>query len=177
VSGVGFDPSKRHFLRGGDLFKRTSIRPPWVSEARLLDACTRCGHCIAACEEDVLETGDGGFPVFNPRLGSGECTFCGDCAERCEAGIFDKTQPEPWAWVASIDEESCLARKNVYCSACRERCIAGAIRLTPKVGGVPLPVLLTGACTGCGACVMPCPASAVSLKQQEDEPKMYEAAE
>jgi len=177
MTGIAFDSSRRKFLRGGSLNKRPSVLPPWVSEVRLIDACTRCGACISACEERVLEVGDGGFPVFNPHAGSGECTFCGSCAERCEAGVFERALSRPWSWLAAIDEQRCLARMNVYCSACRESCTVDAIRMFPRVGGVPFPVLQDDACTGCGACVAPCPASAIALWQGERETQIREVAE
>ena len=38
---------------------------------------------------------------------------------------------------------------------------ARAIRFPLVAGGVPRPEIDTGACTGCGACVAPCPVNAI----------------
>jgi ferredoxin-type protein NapF len=43
-------------------------------------------------------------------------------------------------------------------------CDAGAIRFKPTLGGVTSPALDLSLCTGCGACVAPCPTQAISMK-------------
>ena len=40
-------------------------------------------------------------------------------------------------------------------------CDTSAIRFRPRIGGVPLPEVDAAACNGCGACIAPCPVSAV----------------
>lgn len=163
MTALRFDSSKRDFLRGRSKKRPAAIRPPWTNEARLDDACTRCGNCIAACPEDVLFVGEGDFPAFNPRLGTGECTFCGACAEACEARVFDLTRDTPWTITAVLDPTECLAFESIHCEACRDFCDVRAIAMPPRAGGPSRPTLDSEKCTGCGACVAPCPGNALRL--------------
>ena len=54
-----------------------------------------------------------------------------------------------------------LAAQNVECRVCGEACDVSAIRFRPRIGGVPLAEVDNTACNGCGACIAPCPVSAV----------------
>lgn len=130
---------------------------------RLDRDCTRCGQCITACPEKILHAGEGSFPALDPRLGSGECTFCGACAEACNEAVFDTTRTPPWSVTAILDPAECLAFENIHCEACRDFCDARAITLPPRAGGPSRPILDSEKCTGCGACVAPCPGNAIRL--------------
>ena len=89
------------------------------------------------------------------------CTFCGDCARACTTGAIGRdTTAAPWAFGIAI-AEGCLAAQNVECRVCGEACDVSAIRFRPRIGGVPLPEVDNTACNGCGACIAPCPVSAV----------------
>ena len=89
------------------------------------------------------------------------CTFCGDCARACTTGAIARdTTATPWAFGIAI-AEGCLAAQNVECRVCGEACDVSAIRFRPRIGGVPLPDVDNTACNGCGACIAPCPVSAV----------------
>lgn len=158
--------SRRRFLNTlrGKARAVNTIRPPWTDDVRLAASCTRCGDCITGCPEGVLVIGDGGFPSFDPKQGSGECTFCGVCAEVCDEGVFDRAWPQPWSVIADISAETCLAEKGVHCEACRDICDVRAIQMTYRVGGPPNPSIVTETCTGCGACVGVCPVSAISIR-------------
>jgi ferredoxin-type protein NapF len=58
----------------------------------------------------------------------------------------------------------CIAfAKNVVCRGCGDACDAAAIRFSPRLGGAACPVILDERCTGCGACIPVCPASAITL--------------
>ena len=59
--------------------------------------------------------------------------------------------------------ENCLAYGNTVCRSCAEACEPGAIRFRPRLGGAALPEVDAAVCTGCGACVAPCPAKAIGL--------------
>jgi ferredoxin-type protein NapF len=62
-------------------------------------------------------------------------------------------------------DKTCLAARGVVCQACGDLCAARALRFPPRLGGIAIPVLDVSACTGCGACVAPCPAQAISLRE------------
>lgn len=96
----------------------------------------------------------------------GECTFCGACAEACPEPVF--VGPHVMANVAAIGGD-CLAFAGVACMTCRDACPEQAIAFHPRIGGPFLPDLDKEACTGCGACVAPCPASAIEMRERESE--------
>lgn len=153
------------FLRGDFRGRRLPVRPPWaLSEAAFVDACTRCGDCARACPEGIVVDGSGGYPEI--RFARGECTFCGDCATACPtAALSDPDGRAPWDLRAAIDD-SCLSRKGITCQVCGDHCPEGAIRFRPALGGVATPAIDADACTGCGACVAPCPVDAVTVRKE-----------
>jgi ferredoxin-type protein NapF len=155
------DASRRGFLRGRPR-PRAEIRPPWaLPEATFGERCTRCGDCLKACPQGILVTGDGGFPTVD--FSRGECTFCGDCLSACQpAALVRQEQQAPWPYKALIGD-ACLAARHVECRVCADFCDARAIRFTPRLGGIPPPLLDPELCTGCGACVAPCPTTAIRI--------------
>jgi ferredoxin-type protein NapF len=157
------DLSRRGFFRGRPRPK-AEIRPPWaLPEAEFFDHCTRCNDCLKACPQKILVVGDGGYPTVDFSLG--ECTFCGDCATSCRPKALlrrDAEQPA-WPYKAAIGED-CLPRQGVDCRVCGDYCDARAIRFSPRLGGSPLPEIEAEKCTGCGACVAPCPVVAISVR-------------
>lgn len=160
ASAPGHHDRSRRSLLQGRLRPPPALRPPWaLDEARFVDACTSCGKCVAACPEQVLVCGEGGLPVFDPRLG--ECSFCGDCATACGDAAFIATAETPWNLRARVGD-ACLAANGIVCSSCRDACGETAIRF-PPTRAVPLPQVTAERCTGCGACVPTCPTNAISL--------------
>lgn len=145
--------------------KSLAIRPPWVREGvELTDICTRCSACITACETKIIFKGDGGFPEVSFK--DNECTFCTQCATVCpEQKLFDLTQT-PWQHIAEI-QDNCLTFQGIWCQSCKDACEPRAISFTLSVGKAPMPKIDTSLCTGCGACVAPCPNQAISIKQAE----------
>lgn len=157
--------TRTQFLRGDFSGSRHAIRPPWaVAEADFVAVCSRCGDCLGACPEKILEKGRGGFPVVN--FGLGECSFCRDCVRACKSGALRGVKQAPWNLKASI-APSCLALKQVVCRSCGESCPTGAIRFRIAANAVARPELDAAACTGCGACVGPCPVAAVTIAERE----------
>jgi ferredoxin-type protein NapF len=154
--------SRRNFLRGNFSPRQGPLRPPWaLAEANFLLACTRCGDCIDACPTCII-TRDSGYPVVD--FARGECTFCGNCAAACMPRALTLTEAQsPWSARAVINAP-CLARQRVECRICGDQCAAGAIRFPPLAGGIALPVLDLDRCTGCGACVAPCPVRAIAVR-------------
>ena len=153
------DVSRRRFL-GGRKPGPAPFRPPWsVAEARFANTCTACDDCLKACPTGLLQRGEGGLPVAD--FAAAACTFCGDCARACTTGAIARdTTATPWAFGIAI-ADGCLAAQNVECRVCGEACDVSAIRFRPRIGGVPLPDVDNTACNGCGACIAPCPVSAV----------------
>ncbi len=160
--------SRRAFLLGGSEPDSTVARPPWSLPDAFAGACTGCGDCVPACPEAILLIGDDRLPQVDFRRGSGECTFCGACAEVCPEPVFlpvaaRETTP-PWTLRAAIGE-SCLTRHGVMCLSCKDACGTGAIHFAYAAERVPQPVLDLERCTGCGACIAPCPAAAIAIQR------------
>lgn len=153
--------SRRRLLLGrqADAPLVAALRPPWAKpEPAFGTACTRCSKCVDACPEQVLALDPEGFPRFNAQ--AGECTFCKACLLACESDAFSSAHDRPWTLVAEV-ADTCLSAQGVVCASCREVCPASAIRILPGARGAPAVDL--SACSGCGACVAPCPVDAISL--------------
>ena len=153
-------PDLRAFVTTDD----TSLRPPWSRAGDAFDqACTRCGKCVDACPTHVLRIENGRLRV---DYADGECTFCGACATVCPEPAFDMvafaSHAQPWNVGARIDN-TCLARLGVECTSCGDACEAHAIRFRMHGGTTPDPRVDPHLCTGCGACVRVCPASAITV--------------
>jgi len=153
--------NRMQFLRG----RTDQFRPPWaIEESRFIELCSRCDDCQSACEENIIEKGRGSFPVINFQ--KGECVFCGDCVDKCTTGALQKqpydSNEQPWMLKAVISEK-CLNNKGVVCRSCGDRCVERAIRFRPQLRGKYSLELDSDACTGCGACVAPCPVQAVTI--------------
>lgn len=157
------DAGRRAFFRGRPRPK-AEIRPPWArDEAAFIDHCTRCNDCLKACPQNILVAGDGGYPTVDFKVA--ECTFCGDCVSACQPkALWRGENAAPWPYTASIGED-CLPHQGVECRVCGDYCDARAIRFTPRLGGSPLPEIDLEKCTGCGACVAPCPTLAVTIRR------------
>jgi ferredoxin-type protein NapF len=74
-------------------------------------------------------------------------------------------QADPPRRVAAI-APACLALHGTACMSCRDACSTGAIRFALALGGAQ-PLVQTPLCTGCGACIAPCPAGAIALVEAE----------
>lgn len=160
------DHARRNLLRGRPAHAPPPIRPPGATDNRVVEACTSCGACVAACPTNIIALGDGRLPEIS--FGRGECLFCGQCADACPEPVFSPQQPSRFAHVAAIGA-SCLSRMGIFCQSCGEACPEDAIRFEQKPGGVPVPTLAEAACTGCGACIAVCPASAIEVHQRTQE--------
>lgn len=160
------DINRRQFLRGDLRGKHVSIRPPWsLPEVDFQLACSTCGECIAHCPEHILVTGGGNYPEVDFQRG--ECTFCGDCVDKCPTDALlryvDDSERSPWNIKATISD-SCLANHRITCLTCVEICEQEALTFTFGSTGRSKPNLNKDYCNGCGACIAPCPANAISLR-------------
>lgn len=138
------------------------MRPPWARlEADFLDTCTRCDACVGACPEGIVRRGGGGYPEIS--FAGGACTFCDACVAACAPGALVRDPSRaPWT-IRAVIASSCLSATGIACRVCGEHCEAGAIRFALAVGGIARPTVDAAACTGCGACVAPCPVSAIEI--------------
>jgi ferredoxin-type protein NapF len=159
------DPRRRRFLRGAisELGKPVEPppRPPWaLAEAAFLERCTRCGECTRACPRELIAAGDGGYPVVS--FAKQGCTLCGDCERACAPRALERGRGAAWEWKAVVDGR-CVVVQRIECRICADACEAGAISMAPGSGGIDEPTVSREACTGCGACVAPCPTTAIRL--------------
>ncbi len=154
--------TRRHFIGLGKLEPHAPIRPPWsFSEDQFVMQCTQCGDCITACPENILLRGNlSRYPKVDFSLGG--CTFCHACVDACSTQALDKHLTRPWRMKVGVSD-ACLAKKQVICVICREQCEARAIRFIAISARISLPEIVVDACTGCGACVAPCPVQAIEV--------------
>jgi ferredoxin-type protein NapF len=109
-----------------------------------------------------LHPGDGGFPIID--FSSSGCCLCGACARVCPTSAIGKdTTRRAFAWHVEVSS-GCLTHHGVECRVCGDLCDTGVLRFVPAVGGIRQMRVDLAACTGCGACVAPCPVAAISLK-------------
>jgi len=176
VSSAGrpIDEGRRAFLRG-TLFtssgrarlRRSSERlgpaPPWLGPHLDEQTCGDCAApCLEACEPAVLlrhETGHdlAGLPYLS--FGGGGCTSCGDCVDACPLPV-ERQGNHPPLGTARLDAATCLAANGVTCISCLGPCDEKALARDPR-GRISV---VESACSGCGACVAPCPVGALSVR-------------
>jgi ferredoxin-type protein NapF len=164
--------NRAQFLRGDFSGRSRPIRPPWsLPEVEFVEHCSRCGDCISACPQHILDKGHGGFPHVD--FSRGECLFCGECVQACTPGVLAGWSPQgdgpaPWSVRAHIGDR-CLAQRGVECRSCADQCDTAAIRFRLVAGGVAQPMLDRAACNGCGACYNVCPALAIELFESKSD--------
>jgi ferredoxin len=59
--------------------------------------------------------------------------------------------------VHALDDDAALLEEEAHL------CEARAIAFPPRLGGCSLPQIDPARCTGCGACVAPCPTAAIEI--------------
>lgn len=139
------------------------IPPPGVSRSSL-DACTGCGSCVEACPTGIISLVRS-VPTLDFTVG--ECTFCAECRKACPEPVFISADPPRRFPHAVAISEACFAKSGIACQSCRDACPEQAIRFRPRIGGPFIPELDEDACSGCGACIGVCPASAIAVSERE----------
>lgn len=157
--------SRFNFLRGRFRGDPDAVRPPWTTDA-FADDCDRCGRCERACPEQIITQDRAGYPSVD--FAAGSCTFCSACVDVCPTGALVRDGDRaPWGLKADIGA-GCLSVNGVDCRVCGDHCEARAIRFRPLGRGRWLPEIAGASCTGCGACVGPCPVKAISVRPNQD---------
>ncbi len=156
--------NRRAFLRGKiSRHSATAIRPPWIiSLSHFVEKCNQCNACLDVCSENILFSGDGGFPEVD--FTRGECSFCGECTTICRQEVFQnlpRDSTNAWSVKARISS-SCLSLNAILCRACGDNCPTEAIHFHLRPGGISVPELNPEICNGCGACLYVCPENAVT---------------
>ncbi|NOX43558.1 MAG: ferredoxin-type protein NapF [Gammaproteobacteria bacterium] len=153
---------RRNLIRGKFFSHSEDVRLPWLKSAALFyKNCTQCAECIRACPERIVKKADGGYPAIDFKFG--ECTFCGECAQACPQELFEThINRKSWAFIAKV-EQACLTLHQVSCRSCQDSCAYGAIKFELVLGMIPRPEINDQLCTGCGACVAPCPSFAIEI--------------
>lgn len=133
--------------------------PPYA-HPNFHDLCDGCDSCVAVCPSGFLTMGGDHRPFAD--FAHSSCDFCGACHRACTRGALVDCDP-PWSVAARITD-ACLSGKAVSCRVCGDYCPPQAIAFPLQPGGRTAPALDTAACTGCGACVAPCPTQAIDMK-------------
>lgn len=159
------------------------LRPPGsLPEPDLLDACIRCGQCLRACPNNVLQPGGlalglGGLwtPVAVPDW-SGCDPSCNNCGQVCPTGairavpLLEKRAAR--MGLAEIDRSTCLPWAGTgECELCADECRAAGydaieferVGVVVDEDGFPTegsgrraPVMVAERCVGCGLCQSRC---------------------
>lgn len=162
---TSFAPSRRQLFTGNVGSGATPFRPPWaVPESDFDDTCTNCGDCIDVCPTRILSFGRGRLPVVD--FSRNECTFCGKCESACEADALIKQEKnEAWNLTVSI-LNNCLSIQRITCRSCGDMCENEAISFRLELGGKATPTISMDDCTGCGACIAPCPSQSIQITRK-----------
>lgn len=159
--------SRRTFLGAARQGQGNPLRPPWaLQEQDFQERCSRCGDCVSACPTRLLVLGGGGYPEadFNPRGAATACTFCAACLDVCKTGALSRRDEQaPWS-IGAVINGDCLASRQVVCYTCRDTCESDAIRFEWLLGGMAIPLVDSGLCNGCGACLADCPTQAIRIQ-------------
>lgn len=140
-------PARRRFARRGAFLRLVLSTPAPPVTTRL-----------KACPTGLLQRGEGGLPVADAAAAA--CTSAATAPGPAPPAPSAATPPRHPGPSASPSPSVAWPPRTSN-AACGEACDVSAIRFRPRIGGVPLPEVDNTACNGCGACIAPCPVSAV----------------
>lgn len=146
---------RRHLL--GLSPKPVSLTPPW-SQPDFYDRCTGCRRCVDACPEQILYLSTDNRAAIQFARG---CSLCQACVDHCPTGALALSGPA-FPWRAQISS-ACLSQQQIACRSCDDQCEAQALRFVLRAHQAAQPQIDPDCCTGCGACLAPCPVNAISL--------------
>ncbi len=163
VAGIGLGGLARAARATGGT---VPLRPPGaLAEPEFLAACIRCGQCVEACPYDTLHiAGAGaGTSIGTPywRAEEKPCAVCRDhdnlkCIDACPSGALRPvaSPADIRMGIAVIDHDSCLAWLGQMCRSCWYACPYQDEAIT--MDDFYRPVVVAGACIGCGLCTYAC---------------------
>ncbi|NIX75927.1 ferredoxin-type protein NapF [Microvirga terricola] len=160
----GINLGRRRFLTGRIVARASAIRPPWTTEETIASSCVHCEACVTACPQGILQLDADRLPAVD--FSGAECTFCGACAAACPEPVFAEQNSAAFFHIAAIGE-ACFAARGIVCQSCGDACPENAIRFKARIGEPAQPVLSEDLCTGCGACIVTCPTSAITVSTRE----------
>lgn len=170
--------------------KSFRLRPPGtVSERQFTSLCARCGNCATVCltgliyhpsEWPAVNQGDTpasnplasefhelGLPVlrFDPAYCEARCTAC---TEVCQTGALTPLTVEEKrlhpVGLATLDWPCCLLYEAHECRICVRECPQLAIEIVwSEAEYLPIPTINATLCTGCGRCLIACPAKCLTI--------------
>lgn len=167
------DPVRRGLLRGELLTRegrervegRTGRLGPWPPGLQAAaSSCHQCsGPCEAACPMEIVRFHPLGHrlarePYLDFTLAG--CTFCGECLKACpqRQAVAPGSDARVWGEVR-LALDRCLAWNGILCMSCLGRCDRRALTLDDR----RRLVVDQERCTGCGACIAPCPVGALAV--------------
>jgi ferredoxin-type protein NapG len=158
-----------------------ALRPPGaVADKDFSALCIKCGRCVEVCPYATLklaavaDRAPLGTPYFEPR--KIPCYLCHDipCKNACPTGALARGLEDVMQsrmGLAFIDTENCLSWQGLRCEICYRVCPLREKAITVEVQrrgrskhAMFLPVVHSGACTGCGICEHACPTQVAAIR-------------
>lgn len=140
------------------------IRPPgMLNEGQFIKSCQRTNECVSACPVKairVLASPDPHLrqtPHIVPEVQA--CVLCDDlpCITACPSGaLLPVPRENVRMGLASVHYDLCLRVDGEDCQLCLDACPVREQAIMLDEHGVV--TILADGCTGCGLCVMACPA-------------------
>lgn len=181
------------------IFRRNKmpILPPGAGDLENFSAaCTRCYACVAACPNKIITVrATGGISeIFIPEidLKTGERVCAEDCIACtlvCPTGAIKQLTRKQKQHIqiakAKVIRGNCIAWSDgAACMVCDEHCPYNAIDTVyapdDKFQDIPLPVVNSDRCRGCGyclaACISPNPEKAIKMLPVERQKKVRDDA-